>query len=51
VTLKTLLLLKRCLRAQQLNVGAPDFPEVAGDTMAALKELDEAIAQVEGGTT
>lgn len=45
MTLQTLLLLKRCLQAQQLAVGAPDFPAVAAETLEALKELDEAIAE------
>jgi hypothetical protein len=51
MTLKTLLVLKRCLQGQQLNVGAPDFPDIARDVLAALGELSEAIAAAEQSTT
>lgn len=44
MTRETLLLLRELLCAQQLNVGAPDFPDVARRVLAALAELDAALA-------
>jgi len=44
VSLETLLLLRRCLHAQQLSVGDPAFPVTARQVLAALDELDQAIA-------
>lgn len=40
---ETLLLLQTCLKAQQLQVGAPDFIVVAEATSLALVELEEAL--------
>lgn len=45
LSLETLELLQHCLNAQQLNVGAPDFDDVATKVLAARRELADAIAQ------
>lgn len=44
MTLPILLLLQRVLRAQQMTVGDPEFPATAQLVLAALVELDAAIA-------
>jgi hypothetical protein len=44
VTLETLLLLQRCLLAQQLNVADPTFSAVARQVLVALDELAAEIA-------
>jgi len=50
MTLETLLLLRRCLHAQQMTVGDPAFPDMARQVLAALAELDEAIDKAQTGT-
>ena len=47
MTRETLLLLRHCLCAQQLVVGAEDFAEVAQATVKALAELEAALAESE----
>jgi hypothetical protein len=43
LSLATLHLLRRCLVAQQLSVGDPEFTKTATAAAAALVELDAAI--------
>lgn len=45
LTLETLQLLQRCLMAQQLSVGAPDFIASSQAAARALVELQGAIEQ------
>lgn len=47
LSLDTLLLLQRCLHAQQLSVGDPGFEESAPIVLRAKVELAEAIAAVD----
>lgn len=51
MTLETLLLLQRCLYAQQMNVGDPSFRDTAKSVLKAMEELDEAIAEMSMGPT
>lgn len=44
MTVDTLTFLRNLLASQVLNVGATDFVPMTGTVIAALKELDEAIA-------
>lgn len=44
MTLATLLLLQRCLHAQQMSVGDPAFATTARQVLDALAELDVEIA-------
>lgn len=44
MSLETLLLLQRCLRAQQLSVGDPEFSSIAPIVLGAITELDAAIS-------
>lgn len=48
MTLETLLLLRRVLAAQQLNVGDPEFTATATAAAAALAEIDDAITAAAG---
>jgi hypothetical protein len=43
--LETLTLLRHCLYNTTLNVGAPDFPEVATVVLAARADLEAAIME------
>lgn len=43
MSLETLLLLQRCLHAQQMTVGDPTFVATARQVLAALDELEQAI--------
>lgn len=47
MTLDTLLLLRRCLHAQQMTVGDPSFTATARQVLAALDELDREIGRAE----
>jgi hypothetical protein len=51
LSLDTLQMLRRCLVAQQLSVGDPDFAQVAAAASAALAELDQAISAAEATQT
>ena len=46
MTKETLVFLRNLLASQQISVGADDFLETTQMVTAALKELDEAIANV-----
>jgi hypothetical protein len=43
--LETLTLLRQCLYAQTLNIGATDFPETATAVLAARSDLEGAIVE------
>lgn len=47
MTLETLKLLRDCLHRVQLQVGAPDFQELAKRIAIAKQELDDAISDAE----
>lgn len=47
MTRETLLLLQRCLQAQQLAVSDPAFAATARQVLVALEELDRALAELD----
>lgn len=47
LSVETLTLLRSLLASQQLQVGAPNFPEMAQAVLTALAELDTALQDVE----
>lgn len=51
MSVATLLLLRRMLAAQQLQVGADDFAEVSRQVVVALAELDVALAAADGNVS